>query len=349
VSEYWKIEEADAVRPVLPVRGEHALERMLRACEAGVVVAVDEVAREREVEVGVFAARLRREEDAFADRSVAVVAEEQRVIAVVREDAHAPVVRLLTEPHDAERKPVLCIQPPHLHVAEAVVLVARRHVGVRVARLVVGDDEPREHVHLTHDLEEVLDLEARRHAEPVMDEVVLAERLIGEPGLSVDRARRRDEREASLGLVAELVFAVDEEAVGVLLRGGDLSAARVQDETREVAGYVFFFWSRGERRWLRRLLLLGSLLGRRTLRRSEARDEKRQDERATDQEPSHERAQHRRLLPHPSRPVRSSPQWIAVSPHGHLMSHLIIHGYATFPWVGEAMRPQIHGSVRAHM
>jgi hypothetical protein len=159
---------------VLVERREHALERLLPAREACVVVAEDEIRGEREVEVAVLPARLRREEDALADRSVAVVAEERHVIAVVGEDAHAPVVRLLADAHDAERKPVLCIQPARLDVAEAVVLVARRRVGARVARE-LSEDDAGEEIDLSDDLERVAHLEARREPEPVRADRVLLE------------------------------------------------------------------------------------------------------------------------------------------------------------------------------
>ncbi len=159
------------------------------------------------------------------------------MIAVVGEDAHAPVVRLHADAHEAERKLVLCIQPARLDVAEAVVVVARRLIRARAVRA-LSEEDAGEHVELADELELVTDLHARRDAQPVRDELVLADRVLGETGSPIDVRRGRDERERALRLVTDLMLAVQEESKRVRIGLRDLDATVVENEARQIARYV---------------------------------------------------------------------------------------------------------------
>ncbi len=62
------------------------------------------------------------------------------------------------------------------------------------------------------------------------EELVLPDRLFEKTGFAIDGARRRDEREAPLYLVTNLVLAVDEEAVRIRIGSG--TSARPVSRTR---------------------------------------------------------------------------------------------------------------------
>ncbi len=70
---------------------------MSPAIEKRLRIGVDEVPAEHERERAVFAGGPRREHDLLDEISISIIAEERRVVAVVREDAHAPMVRLLAD------------------------------------------------------------------------------------------------------------------------------------------------------------------------------------------------------------------------------------------------------------
>src|SRR6185503_3858909 len=98
-------------------------------------VLVDEVPAEDERERAVLAGRLGREEDLLDRVAAAVVAEERRVIAVVGEDAEAPVVGLLADAKQAYFREELRVRPAELDVGPRVArVVARVVVGAHVVR-----------------------------------------------------------------------------------------------------------------------------------------------------------------------------------------------------------------------
>ena len=144
--------------------------------EDGDVVAVDDVAREGDDERAVHAERLRREEHLLDDVAVAVVAEERRVVAVVRDEAHPPVRRLLADAHEADGRQPLEVEPARLQVGVAVVVVARGLVGVRVVRQVAHRARPRRPPGPTS-FSLSPSCSVGRDAEPVREEVVLADRV----------------------------------------------------------------------------------------------------------------------------------------------------------------------------
>ena len=132
---------AEHVRPVLVERGEDPLPRAVAVREDGDIVAVDEVARRERRRTGLLSpSGFVREEDLLDDVAVAVVAEERRVVAVVRDDSHAPVRGLLADAEEPDGREPIDIEPARLHVVVAVVLVARRLVGARVVRDCAGED-----------------------------------------------------------------------------------------------------------------------------------------------------------------------------------------------------------------
>jgi hypothetical protein len=159
------------------------------------------------------------------------------VIAVVREDAHAPVVRHLPDANQADLREELRVRPTQLEVAPRVAqIVARVVIGRDVVRR-VAEDVILEQVELHDDLQPIAILQTRREAHPLREEPLLPERIADRARVRVERRRRHIHRERALPLRAKLHLAVNLDREAVLLRLLLLHAARVEDEPVEIFGH----------------------------------------------------------------------------------------------------------------
>ena len=197
----------------------------------------DELTANRHGQRAVFAERLRAEQDPVADRAVTVVAEQGRVVSVVRDDPHSPVVRHLADPEEPYRRDPVEVHPARLDIAESVVRVARRLIGGRIVGHVSGDHAGDE-IELGDEEDVLPELEARGEAEPVIEPRVLAERVGGRAGVGEQDAVTDVEREALHPVETELVFAVEAEANEPFFGGEERDAAVLDREAREVGRVV---------------------------------------------------------------------------------------------------------------
>ena len=116
-----------------------------------------DIAGERDRERRVGSRRFGREQHALDAGTAAIVAEQRRVIAVVRQNAHSPMRALLAESQHTDRGPVLHIQPARVG-AKWLPLVVGLLGRIDEARR-LPEREATRHVDLSDELQPCRDIE----------------------------------------------------------------------------------------------------------------------------------------------------------------------------------------------